>query len=83
MRESVTLTYAGLELCLYGNVYDGQLEIDRIETAMGLDNIYPLVAEFAIAELNEMANNVLASEAAESELYRGSPDDWKYDREAA
>lgn len=84
MRESVTVTYSGINLCLYGHVYDGQFDhLDRIETAEGLDNLYPLISEIVLCELTEMANESLASAEAERQLYKGSPDDWKFDREAA
>jgi hypothetical protein len=83
MRTSENINYAGLDLCVYGVYFEDAnvFECDRVETDTGLENLYPLLSEGVISDLNEAVTASIRWQASERAF--GDPDAWKYDREAA
>jgi hypothetical protein len=84
MRTSETINYAGLDLCVYGVWFAdaGVFECDRVETETGLENLYPLLSEAVIDDLNQSVTSKINWSISERAIH-GDPDAWKYDRQAA
>lgn len=63
-RVSIDIEYCGVPLTCYGNIVDGEFDIDRVEVADSLTDIYylvensiPAITARAIAALEKQERN--------------------------